>query len=215
MELDKELPFEALLKLEEKLGSKNFRKMQAKNRNEVTTLLPKGRKNQTTQDSSDEAPEEMSSKKQPKQTFVKVPRSQRPARSIDPRFDPRTGSYKPTHFHRNFQFAFDLKEQELEQLKKLSTPSNSNPEEKEKAKYLVQRMENQKREQQRVLSKKVKPVISKDGTKYFPSKKELLAQELVAKFEELKKSGKLQTHMEKRRKKQAGKERKRMDIEKT
>jgi len=161
---------------------------------------------------SDEAPEEISSKHPPKRTFVKTPR-QRQLPSIDPRFNPRAGKFKEEHFRRNFQFAFDLKDKELEELKK-STPANKDPEEAGKAKYLIQRMENQKREQQkkRQISK---PIINRDGSKYYPSKKEVLAQELVAKFEQLKDSGKLKTHLEKRRKKQAGKERKRMQIEKS
>lgn len=98
-------------------------------------------------------------------------------------------------------------------LKKQQT--SSNPEEKEKAKYLVQRMENQKREQLKKQQNKAKMIINKDGSKYFPSKKEILAKELVEQYKDLKDSGKLQTHLEKRRKKQAGKERKKMQIEKS
>jgi len=217
MELDKDLPFETLLKLEQQLGSKTFREVHGRNnknsadKNEIKTLLPKNRNQR--QDDSDEAPEEFSSKKPPKRSFAKLSQTPKPAPSIDPRFNPRAGEYKASHFRRNFQFAFDLKDKELETLKK-STPTNKNPEEKEKAKYLIQRLENQKREQDRK-KPRAKPVLTKSGAKYFPSKKEALAQELVSKYVELKTSGKLQTHLEKRRKKQAGKERKRMDIEKT
>lgn len=213
MELDKDLPFETLLKLEQKLGSKTFREVHAStsNKDEVKILLPKRR--QIEQEDSDEAPEEMSSKKPHKKSFVKLPKGPRPAPAIDPRFNPRAGKYKPEHFRKNFQFAFDLKDQELEKLKK-ATPTTHDPEQKEKAKYLIQRMENQKREHAK-RKLKTKPIINKDGSKYFPSKKELLAQDLVSKYVELKDSGKLQSHLEKRRKKQAGKERKRMDIEKT
>lgn len=212
MELDKDLPFETLLELEQKLGSKTFREVHGSKKDEVKTLLPK-RRHAAAQNDSDEAPEEMSSKKPHKKSFVKVPRGPRAPPAIDPRFNPRAGTYKPSHFRRNFQFAFDLKEQELQQLKK-EAPTTKDPEEKEKAKYLIQRMENQKREHAK-RKQKTKPIINKDGSKYFPSKKELLAQDLVSKYVELKDSGKLQSHLEKRRKKQAGKERKRMDIEKS
>lgn len=206
MELDKDLPFETLLKLEQKLGSKTFREAQAASANKgETRLLPKKRKGDSKvvdDNSGDEAPEEMSSKNPPKRFLMKTPRVKQ-APSIDPRFNPKAGKYKEDHFRKNFQFAFDMKDKELEDLKKSA----------KSIKNLIQRMENQKREQQRRNSKS-KPIINKDGSKYFPSKKEVFAQEMVEKFVELKESGKLGSHMEKRRKKQAGKERKRMQIEK-
>lgn len=207
MELDKDLPFETLLKLEEKLGSKTFREVHSSTKNEVKTLLPR----RTHYDS--DQPFEQSSKKPHKKSHVELPKAQRVAPSIDPRFNPRAGTFKADHFRRNFQFAFELKEKELEHLKK-STPTNTDVEEQKKAKYLIQRMENQKRDQQKKDKAKVKPIINKDGSKYFPGKKEILAKDLVSKYEELKSSGKLQSHLEKRRKKQAGMERKRMGIEK-
>ena len=205
MEIDKDLPFETLLALEQKLGSKTFREAQNK---KESNLLPKKRKSAERLD-DDEPPEEFSSKHPPKRSFIKTPRQEL---SIDPRFNPRAGKFKEDHFRKNFQFAFDMKDKELELLKKAKP--DADPEQAGKAKYLIQRMENQKREQQKK-KQKTKPIINRDGTKYFPSKKEVFAQDLVTKFKELKESGKLKSHMEKRRKKQAGKERKRMQIEKT
>lgn len=216
MELDKDLPFETLLQLEQKLGSKTFREAQAASSNKgETRMLPKKRKGDSKVDdnSGDEAPEEMSSKNPPKRSLIKAART-RQAPSIDPRFNPKAGKFKEDHFRKNFQFAFDMKDKELEELKK-STKLIKDPEQTEKAKYLIQRMENQKREQQRKKAKSKSVIVNKDGTKYFPSKKEVFAQEMVEKYVELKESGKLGSHLEKRRKKQAGKERKRMQIEKT
>jgi ribosomal RNA-processing protein 36 len=206
MEIDRDLPFETLLKLEQKLGSKTFREAHAINK----TGIKKHKKKEQNSD-DDEAPTEFSSKKPPKRAFVKrvpVPRKQRP---IDPRFNPRAGTFKEKHFRKNFDFAFELKDKELAELKK-KVKTSEDPEEKRKAKYLIQRMENQKREWQKRLNQP-KPVV-KDGKKYFPNKRETLAKDLVDKYEELKGSGKLQGHLEKRRKKQAGKERKKMQIEK-
>ena len=207
MEIDKDLTFETILKLEQKLGSKTFREAHAVNKAEAKMLPTK--RSQISED--DEAPEEVSSKKIPKRAFVKAAPVPKKQRAIDPRFNPRAGTYKEKHFRRNFEFAFDMKDKELEELKK-SSKSYENPEDKNKAKYLIQRMENQKRELNKRLNKP-KPVI-KDGKKLYSSKKATLAQELVDKYEELKGQGKLQSHLEKRRKKQAGKERKRMQIEK-
>lgn len=212
MELDGDLPFETLLELQHKLGTKQFNEFRAANGSQGGSSKKRKAKAQQHDDGSDEAPAEFSSKHPPKKSLLSVPKAVKHTRSIDPRFNPRAGKFKEDHFRKNFQFAFDLKDKELEQLKK-SKNSIKNPEEKEKTKYMIQRMENQKREYLKRANKKV--IINKDGTKYFPSKKEVLAKELVLKYEELKESGKLQSHLEKRRKKQAGKERKHMGIEKT
>lgn len=210
MEIDKDLPFETLLKLEQQVGSKNFREAHgaggSNSRKRKTNLLQRGARE------SDEEPEEYSSKHPPKRAAAAREPRVRHVPAIDPRFNPRAGTFKEKHFKKNFQFAFDLKEKELEDLKK-SVKNSDNPEEIQKAKYLIQRMENQKRAQQKK-SQQLQPTKTMNGTKYFPSKKEILAKELVDKFVELKDAGKLTGHLEKRRKKQAGKERKRMNIEK-
>lgn len=210
MDSNEDLPFETLLKLQDTIGSKQFREYQNKSEGNSIPKEPKKivKILKFRHDSDDEGPEEFSSKHPPKKQkkLLKPPRQ---PRSVDPRFSSRCGEYKEKHFKRNFQFAFDLKDQEIQELKKL----RDNKEEGEKAKYLVQRMENQKREaMKRSNVRKNKPVITPNGAKYFPSKKEIEAKELVAKFEELKNSGKLQKHLEKRRKKQAGKERKKLDL---
>lgn len=205
MEIDKDLPFETLLQLEQKLGSKTF---QAYSFSTSKKQEPCRR----SKSSDDEAPVECSSKHPPKRlTGAFIPPRERPVRSVDPRFSSRSGTFKEKHFRKNFQHAFDLKEKELNDLKQ--STKNDDPEEAEKAKYLIQRMENQKRAYNQKM-KKLQPT-KKNGTKYFPSKKEILAKEMVGKFEELKDAGKLQSHLEKRRKKQAGKERKKMNIDKS
>jgi len=210
---DQDLPFETLLKLQETLGTKTFREARDNNKSDE-----KSRKRKTKSEvPEDEAPEEYSSKHPFKKQLLKPPPrpQQQTQRSIDPRFNSRSGNFKEDHFRRHYQFAFDLREQELTKLKS-TLPKAENSEEKEKSKYLIQRMENQKREQQKRHQQRnqSKAIINKDGSKYFPSKKEQRAQELVAKFRELKESGQLEKHLEKRRKKQAGKERKKMNIEK-
>lgn len=213
MESNEDLPFSTLLKLRDTIGSKSFTEYQLSGRTtskKSSTKLEKLHQNET--NSSDEAPEEFSSKHPPKkrQQFNSDERPPRKQRSIDPRFNPRCGTYKEKHFTRNFQFAFDMRDEEIQKLKKMKDDN----EEAEQAKYLVQRMENQKREALKRASKakKIKPIINPDGTKHFPSKREVQAKEMVEKFEELKNSGKLAKHLEKRRKKQAGKERKKMDL---
>lgn len=170
-------------------------------------MLPKHRPGNL----SDEAPEEFSSKHPPKKSFVKT-RKVETAQSVDPRFSSHAGTYKEKHFRKNFQFAFELKDKELEELKRVTT-SSTDAEEVKKAKFLIQRLENQKRAHLQK-AKELKPSMTKGGTKYFPSKKEILAKNLVDQYTELKQAGKVQSHLEKRRKQLAGKERKRMGIEK-
>jgi ribosomal RNA-processing protein 36 len=80
----------------------------------------------------------------------------------------------------------------------------------EKVSYLVQRMENQKREYQ----KKTKIQSKPKDTNYFPNKRKQRAEELLNKFKELKSAGKLDKYLDKKRKKESGKSRKKMNIEK-
>lgn len=231
MDLGEDLPFETLLQLEsvsffvestwlptdnqflhleptQKLGSKTFREIQAaKNGSSKKTMLPKHRPERR---QSDDAPEEFSSKHPPRLRAAKQKVDK--TLSIDPRFSSKAGTYKEKHFRKNFQFAFDLKDKELEELKQITASSND-IEEVKKAKFLIQRLENQKRAHKKK-SQELKPSLMPGGTKYFPSKKEILAKNLVDQFKELKEAGKLPSHLEKRRKKLAGQERKRMGIEK-
>lgn len=205
--MDPNLTFEEVLKLKEKLGAKKFKKLTKDSAHDKPNKVNLKRKAHDA-----DAPIEISSKRPVKQSLV---RSVRPQRSIDPRFNPRTGNFNEDEFKKNYEFAYDLRDQELEELKKKKPASKEdNDDNNEQKKYLIQRMENQKREQQKRLRNKKPVIINKDGTKYFPSKKEIRAQELVAQFEELKKTGGLEKHLEKRRRKEAGKQRKKMNIEK-
>lgn len=171
-------------------------------------MLPKHRPDRRP---SDDAPEEFSSKHPPRPRVAKQ-KVEKTAQSIDPRFSSRAGTYKEKHFRKNFQFAFDLKDKELDELKQITT-SSTDAEEVKKAKFLIQRMENQKRAHKKK-SQDLKPSLMPGGMKYFPSKKEILAKNLVDQYRELKQAGKVPSHLEKRRKKLAGQERKRMGIEK-
>jgi ribosomal RNA-processing protein 36 len=203
-----DLSFEELLKLRNEVGSKAFKKYNNANSqkfNQVSVNLRKlSHKN-------DESPLELSSKIPVKQKRYVAHNVQS---TVDPRFNDRCGKFNEEKFRKNYQFAFDMRDQEVEELKKIQEKDEK---QKKKAKYLIQRMENQKREYNRkVLKPKSRHKLEKssDGSKFYVNKNLLRAKELVDKFKTLKEAGSLEKHLDKRRKKQAGKERKRMGIEK-
>lgn len=214
--MDDEVSFEALLKLRDQVGLKSFKEFESK-----VLFKNKSEKSQNKRSSKkinnedDEAPLEISSKKPFKKNKHRANRQFQP-RTRDPRFDNRIGTFNEEKFQKKYDFAFKMRDQELEHLK--ATQKNEQKEDKRK-KYLIQRIENQKRENSKKFSNKVrnsnkKVEVLSDGTKFYKTKKLQRTEDLVNKFIELKNSGKLEKHLDKRRKKQAGKERKKMNIEK-
>merc|ERR1711863_176883 len=71
----------------------------------------------------------------------------------DPRFDPMCGEYDEKMFKESYKFVDNLKEKELKTLKK-ELKEEEDPERKEQIKYLIQRMENQAREKNKIEKKK-------------------------------------------------------------
>lgn len=210
------MSFEALLKLRDHVGLKSFNTFESevlfKNKSQKTQNK---RSRKELNDEDDEAPLEISSKKPFKKNKNTANRQFQP-RTRDPRFDNRIGTFNEEKFKKNYEFAFQIRDQEIEELK-----ASQKKEEKhdKRKKYLIQRMENQKRENLKKFDKKVrnsnkKVEVLSDGTKFYKTKKLQRTEDLVNKFIELKNSGQLEKHLDKRRKKQAGKERKKMNIEK-
>lgn len=167
-------------------------------------------------------PREMSSKRQ-------VPLIQRKKKSYkpsetaprDPRFDSNCGDFDRNEFKERFSFVNELKEKEAAELKE-KLRSTASADEKSKIKLLIQRLNNQAREEQkRVMRNKadddkrtqIKQARQEGKTPIFVSKKKQKIQELVDQFKELKETGKLQKHLEKRRKKNLARDRKRIHLE--
>ncbi|CAG9806381.1 unnamed protein product [Chironomus riparius] len=212
--MEEETSFEALLKLRDQVGLKSFKEFESKVlfKNKSEKSQKRSRKEVNNED--DEAPLEISSKTPFKKSKNAVNR-QFQARSRDPRFDSRIGTFNEEKFQKKYDFAFKLRDQELEDLK--ATQKKEDKDDKKK-KYLIQRIENQKRENSKKLINKVrnnnKVEVLVDGTKFYKTKKLQRTEDLVNKFIELKNAGQLEKHLDKRRKRQAGKERKKMNIEK-
>uniref|UniRef100_A0A3B4YB94 rRNA biogenesis protein RRP36 n=1 Tax=Seriola lalandi dorsalis TaxID=1841481 RepID=A0A3B4YB94_SERLL len=137
----------------------------------------------------------------------------------DPRFDDLSGEYKPEIFEKTYKFINDIKHQEKEvggkQLKR-TTKSNQR---KEKLQFLLKRMENQERarksrEQQRereLQFKRQQRELANQGERpFFLKKSEKKKLQLAEKYQELKKSGKLENFLSKKRKRNAGKDRRKL-----
>ncbi|KAL7026231.1 hypothetical protein ACKWTF_013812 [Chironomus riparius] len=212
--MEEEASFEALLKLRDQVGLKSFKEFESKVLFKNKTEKSQKRSRKEVNNEDDEAPLEISSKTPFKKSKNAVNR-QFQARSRDPRFDSRIGTFNEEKFQKKYDFAFKLRDQELEDLK--ATQKKEDKDDKKK-KYLIQRIENQKRENSKKLINKVrnnnKVEVLADGTKFYKTKKLQRTEDLVNKFIELKNAGQLEKHLDKRRKRQAGKERKKMNIEK-
>lgn len=160
----------------------------------------------------------------------------------DPRFDSKCGEFDAKKFKDNFAFVDEIKQRELVELRDRLRASDDFKEQK-KIKYLIQRMQNQDteskklkiREQIRKEEKEEIVTARKEGKvpRYKTDRKQIAsgrfsiyvlmcflfclgerkAQELVRQYLELKESGKLNKHLEKRRKKNVSRDRKKFSFD--
>nr|CAD7426576.1 unnamed protein product [Timema monikensis] len=201
------MSFEQLLQLKEELGTKVY--------NEAI-FGESSMKNNNFKRANKNRPREMSSKVPVSLLCEVVPVKKVVPR--DPRFDTLCGAFNEKAFKSSYSFLSKVKQQELKQLKEdLKAEKNSNR--KEKIRYLIQRLENQEREVERLEHKEQKKQeeramqiqLLREGKRpqfAKPVEKRLL--ELVDQYKELKKNGKLKKHIEKHRKKVMLKDKKKM-----
>lgn len=184
-------------------------------------------------------PREISSKK-PISRFSETPKMKKNV-PRDPRFDSLCGTFNEKAFKNAYSFVSKLKERDLQALKK-QLSDTEDPKEIKKIKYLIQRLENQLREEKKLKERQEKDVEEKheiaeaikqgekpifkkkckflfvldsiDRVSYlinhcltsFTAEKKILSME--AQYEELKNSGKLKKHMQRLRKKNLARDRK-------
>lgn len=126
---------------------------------------------------------------------------------VDPRFDSLYGEFDKRIFERNYKFLNDVKEKEKKKLKK-KLKKNAPDEKKEQIKLLLQRMDNQDREKEKLESQeKIKSKLKyerlealKEGKKpQFLKKSESKIMQLVGQYEDLKSKGKLKKHIKQKR----------------
>lgn len=140
----------------------------------------------------------------------------------DPRFDDLSGEYKPEIFMKTYSFLDSIKKQEKEMIQK-QLKKCRNVEQKEKLQQLLNRMTQQEQAQQkqqklreRELSwKRQQRELAKQGKKpFFLKKSEMKKLELAEKYAELKRSGKLESFLNKKRKRNAIKDKRRLPSQK-
>ncbi|XP_047366615.1 ribosomal RNA processing protein 36 homolog [Vespa velutina] len=202
------MSFEDLQKLKEKLGTKVYNETVFGSRKKKEVIFKRENKNR---------PREMSTKRQvPRfkeiiQVKKRIPR--------DPRFDNLCGDFNEKAFKNAYSFINDIKENNLITLKS-ELQKTDDPKEIKKIKYLIQRLENQLREQKRKNMKEKKRIEEKKsiinalktGQKHsFKKKSEKKVLDLITQYEELKDSGKLKKHITRLRKKALHKSRRQIE----
>ncbi|XP_023711617.1 ribosomal RNA processing protein 36 homolog isoform X2 [Cryptotermes secundus] len=202
------MSFEELQKLKEQLGSKVYNEAMFGTSQMKKTDFKRENKNR---------PREMSSKQVCIENLAVSSRKTAPR---DPRFDSLCGSFNEKAFRHSYSFLSHIRAEEKQQLKEeLKTQTDSRR--KDKLKYLLQRMENQGREERQQKKKlqrgreqrKAQIEMLQQGKKpRYPTKSEKRILDLVEQYEELKDSGKLQKHIMKHRKRNVQKARKKLKV---
>lgn len=221
------MPLGQVLELKSKIGTTNFNHAvfgDSKSDNKQTNVKSTKRNPQRDTSDDEDAPMEMTSKRPVpflgSDSLSKRKRKERESKIRDPRFDRRCGDYSSAQFRENFEFVFDLKTDELKTLKQ-QLKECRDTEERERLKFVIQRTQNQLREHQKqlVINKRnaeekgeIEKARSEGRRPFYVKKSEKRMVELVDKFEELKESGRLKKHIEKRRKKSAGQSKKKMNL---
>ncbi|XP_029327448.1 ribosomal RNA processing protein 36 homolog isoform X2 [Mus caroli] len=149
-----------------------------------------------------------------------VPISKKVAR--DPRFDDLSGDYNPEVFDKTYQFLNDIRAKEKQLVKKQLKKQRSG-EEHEKLQQLLQRMEQQEMAQQerkqqqelRLALKQERRALAQQGHRpYFLKKSEQRQLALAEKFKELRRSKKLESFLSRKRRRNAGKDRRHLPLSK-
>ncbi|XP_065211702.1 ribosomal RNA processing protein 36 homolog isoform X2 [Planococcus citri] len=193
------VPFQDLDKYTDKFNVKR-RKIKSK-KSESQSQFHRENKNRPTEVSS----------KRPKQHLAPIPKA-RPSepKPRDPRFDHRTGTFDEQHFQKNYKFISKIKKKEQKMLSQKLQDPETDSNDREKIKLLLQRQKNQnreltkKRKQMKLLSEKRAFEISqlKQGKKpYYQKKSAQKLLELAEQFEDLKSKGSLNKHLKRHRKK--------------
>lgn len=207
-----DMSFEELLRLQSQVGSKAYKQLVAGN--STKTRRPR----QPVCVADKHRPLEMSAKVRVPFLRQVVPVSKKVAR--DPRFDDLSGDYNPEVFDKTYQFLNDIRAKE-KQLVKKQLKKHRSGEEHEKLQQLLQRMEQQEMAQQerkqqqelRLALKQERRALAQQGHRpYFLKKSEQRQLALASKFKELRRSKKLESFLSRKRRRNAGKDRRRLPL---
>ncbi|XP_023130049.2 ribosomal RNA processing protein 36 homolog isoform X2 [Amphiprion ocellaris] len=203
------MSFEDIMKLQNKVGTKVY--------NQVAYGSDRSRQTSKKKRLNKNRPVEMSAKKPA--PFLRQVVPVRKLTLRDPRFDDLSGEYKPEIFEKTYKFIDDIRHREKEIIKKQLKKTKKNNSRKEKLQFLLKRMENQERarksrEQQRErelqFKREQRERANQGARPFFLKKSEKKKLQLAEKYQELKKSGKLENFLSKKRKRNAGKDRRKL-----
>ncbi|KAM3865357.1 ribosomal RNA processing protein 36 homolog [Diretmus argenteus] len=204
------MSFEDIMKLQNKVGTKTY--------NEVaygTSKTPQN--NRKKKRLNKNRPMEISAKRPA--PFLRQVVSVKKTILRDPRFDDLSGEYKPEIFEKTYKFINDIKQREREIVQKQLKKTKPGNQKKEQLQGLLKRMENQERarksrEQQREkeleLKRKQREMAGQGLKPFFLKNSDKKKLQLADKYNELKKSGKLESFLSKKRKRNAGKDRRKL-----
>lgn len=206
-----EVPFAELQKLQDKIGSKKYNEALFGKRQDITkdaaAQFKRANKNR---------PREVTSKKQVSRFRDVVSVKKQTVR--DPRFDDLSGDFQDEIFQKNYQFLADIKERERKELEK-TLKRTKDPEKQLKIQRYLYKMEQKERvkhktetskELEKKYMKKEKELVKQGKKPFFLKKSDKRKLELAEKFKALRSSGKVDTYLAKRRKKNAQKDRKKL-----
>ncbi|KAI9146151.1 hypothetical protein BKA69DRAFT_1121302 [Paraphysoderma sedebokerense] len=215
-----DVPMGQLMKLQKKLGQKEFRELKNTIHSVSRSLVDgESRKNDKLMNNESKKPRrenknqpmEMSAKR-PVSRFRKVVETAVPKRR-DPRFDNLCGKFNEDLFQKSFSFLDDFKRNEMKMIKE-KLKQEKNIEEKNKLEMLVQRMQSQEatrkekereRNIKREWKKKEMDAVKQGKVPYFLKKAEVKKLTLISKFKDAPEKS-IDKLLEKRRKKNASKE---------
>ncbi|KAM4043341.1 ribosomal RNA processing protein 36 homolog [Anomaloglossus baeobatrachus] len=136
----------------------------------------------------------------------------------DPRFDDLSGEFKPQIFEKTYSFLDDLKKKEKETLEK-KLQKTREPALREQMTQLLRRMDQQEKstkQKQRLREKEAEfkrqqRERAQQGKKpLYLKRSDIRKMELVDKYQELKKKGRVENFLSKKRKRNSIKDRKRL-----
>lgn len=212
----KKLSLDELRKLKEKIGNEVYKT--AISENVKLNSYPKSVKRQ-----NKNRPKEMSSKVDLSLNYIKKVNPQtktttEKTKQIDPRFDSLYGEFDKRIFEKNYKFLTDIKKKEKKKLQK-KLKQNSSNEKDEQIKLLLQRIDNQDREKQKIeiqerikfeQKQKMLEALKVGKKPQFLKKRESKILQLLGQYEDLKSKGKLSKHIKQKRIRIVGNEKKKM-----
>jgi len=206
----KHMSFEDLQKLKEKLGTKVYNETVFGSKRKKGTEFKRENKNR---------PREISAKK-PVPRFKELTKIKKVV-SRDPRFDSLCGTFDEKAFRNSYAFVNKLRENDLKTLQK-ELKETTDLKVVKKIKYLIQRLENQLREEKKKKEKEEKnrqekkellEAVKQGEKPVFKKKSERKVLDLVSQYEELKNTGKLKKHIQRLRKKNKQKDRTKLKVD--